>query len=755
MEIGSSANRVFHSVLATGAVAIVAFLAAPADSLWRYLAWFVPPVLAAGMLVVRAKRAVPSPLRGALRLMAVGQCAYVLVTIAWLLGSLGVGFDRTIPSLVDAGYFVVYGTYAAFLIALLRRSLGGRRIQKRIAVIDSAVLVMSAAAMLWVTVVEPQLATDRPALTTSVALLYPVVCLVLFGLAVCITLSVRVLHVPTGLLLWVWTGAATVGGAFYGVQSADAGFEHGQAFTVIWMVSNTALAGLAAHPRTSRIVRWHGADRPAAGGGRAQAPGVGRNVRLGVVLVASLITLGLHEAYDDRDGGHVMLLVSGAMFCLVTYRTALLAGDLSAQSRVTAQLDQAVEELRRQRDDLARYAAIVDSTDDCIVAVDANGVIVDWNQGAQRMLGHRPEEAIGQHITLIAMPQDAEDYARSTELVAERGHISLEGRHMHRDGMPVEVSVTLSRLNDDAGQIRGFVGISRDISDRKAREAERHQDSKLESLGRLSAGLAHEINTPIQFVGDNTRFLAEAYQDLIRVVRFYRELLDSQDPLSWDERLERMRGAEAAIEFDYLQEEIPSAVAQTLEGIERVSTIVRAMKTFSHPGRKEQVPANLNEALTATITVANHQVKSVADLMVELGDLPPVMCNIADLNQVFLNLIVNAADAIEETGRHGAITVITSVEDSDAVIRITDTGGGIPEDVGLKIFDPFFTTKAVGHGTGQGLAHARVVVHEGHGGAITADSTMGLGTTFTVRLPIKGRATAVPEAAADLSPAMV
>jgi signal transduction histidine kinase len=208
--------------------------------------------------------------------------------------------------------------------------------------------------------------------------------------------------------------------------------------------------------------------------------------------------------------------------------------------------------------------------------------------------------------------------------------------------------------------------------------------------------------------------------------------------MSWLERQERVREAEAGIDFDFLQKEIPSAVAQTLEGIQRVSTIVRAMKTFSHPGHKEQVPADLNEALAATVTVTRHQITEVADLSLELAELPPVRCNIADLNQVFLNLVVNAADAIEETGRRGRITVATLLDGDDVVVRFSDTGCGIPDEVRSKIFDPFFTTKDVGRGSGQGLPLVRGVVQEGHGGSVSVDSVVGQGTTFTVRVPLHG-----------------
>jgi signal transduction histidine kinase len=164
------------------------------------------------------------------------------------------------------------------------------------------------------------------------------------------------------------------------------------------------------------------------------------------------------------------------------------------------------------------------------------------------------------------------------------------------------------------------------------------------------------------------------------------------------------------------------------------------MKTFSHQGHQEQVPANLNEALAATVTVTRHQVSEVADLVLDLADLPPVRCNMADLNQVFLNLILNAADAVEETGRRGVITVATELDGAEVVVRVSDTGVGIPDDVRPKIFDPFFTTKGIGRGSGQGLPLARGVVHEGHGGTLEVESVAGEGSAFSVRIPVDGLA---------------
>jgi PAS domain S-box-containing protein len=393
--------------------------------------------------------------------------------------------------------------------------------------------------------------------------------------------------------------------------------------------------------------------------------------------------------------------------------------------------------LAAQSAELACYAEVLDATEVAVIAVSLDGVITGWSPAASRLYGYERDEVVERPVTLIN-PAPAFEILEALGNVAPGTATSYETVHLRKDGSPIQVLLILARTFDHPGKPGGVVAMARDVTEQRSRDVQFNHESKLESLGRLAAGLAHEINSPIQFVGDNARFLEEAYQELIRVVEVYRGLLDTSNPIGWLERQERVREAEAGIDFDYLQKEIPSAVEQTLEGIERVSTIVRAMKTFSHPGTREQVLADLNEALEATVTVTRHQISEVADLRLELGDLPPVRCNIADLNQVFLNLIVNASDAIEETGRRGVITVTTAVDGDEAVVRISDTGCGIPDDVRAKIFDLFFTTKDVGRGSGQGLPLARGVVQEGHGGSIGVESVAGQGSTFSVRIPIQG-----------------
>ena len=407
-----------------------------------------------------------------------------------------------------------------------------------------------------------------------------------------------------------------------------------------------------------------------------------------------------------------------------------------------------VSALRRAEFSLARseamYRLLVAASRDLISRHSVTGELTFVSPVVEELFGWTPADLAGRDLKELVHPEDLADLAE--DLLGEDAS-GGEGtfRVRHRDGRWVWVESTATVLRDDRGQVSEVLVCTRDITARRAREAASQQDSKLESLGRLSAGLAHEINTPIQYVGDNARFLSEAFTDLMRLVALYRENLTAETALPWSERLPAMQRAEQEMEIDYLETEVPSAVAQTLAGIDRVATIVRAMKTFSHPGHDEHVPSDLNEALTATVTVTRHQVSQAADLELELAELPPVHCNIAELNQVFLNLIVNAADAVEETGRRGVIRVTSAVDGADVLISVSDTGGGIPEHIRAKVFDPFFTTKQVGRGTGQGLPLARSVVHDGHGGTLSLDTEPGVGTTLTVRLPIAGVQTATPD----------
>lgn len=300
-------------------------------------------------------------------------------------------------------------------------------------------------------------------------------------------------------------------------------------------------------------------------------------------------------------------------------------------------------------------------------------------------------------------------------------------------------------LRDPEGNVIGVIGIFVDITERRRLEAQLVQAQKLESIGQLAAGIAHEINTPAQYVSDNTRFLRDEFQNLLRVLDHCTEQIDpNQEAQSWDERYTGVTELLQEVDYEFLRGEIPQAISQSLEGLERITRIVKAMKEFSHPGSDTKQLADLNKAIDSTITVCNNRWKYVADMEMDLEEsIPAVPCLLAEFNQVILNLVVNAADAIEQrfqgTNEKGLIRVVTRQCGEMMEVRIEDNGGGIPERVRAKIFDPFFTTKEVGKGTGQGLAISRDVVVNKHGGTLECESNEGEGTVFTIRLPLSDR----------------
>jgi two-component system NtrC family sensor kinase len=285
-----------------------------------------------------------------------------------------------------------------------------------------------------------------------------------------------------------------------------------------------------------------------------------------------------------------------------------------------------------------------------------------------------------------------------------------------------------------------------DAFDRLQRtQAELVQEQKLTAIGQLAAGVAHEINTPAQYVSDNTTFLRSAMARLLGALDAALAVVRAARAGTVEMAL--VEAAERAVvrgRIDYLREQIPKAIDQSLDGIERISSIVGAMKSFSHPSDGILTPINLNEAIQATITVARNEWKYVAEMATELSpDLPDVMCLRDELNQVVLNLVVNAAHAIESRGAGlGVITVSTRTDGEWVEIRVADTGCGIPEQHRSRVFEPFFTTKAVGKGTGQGLHIAYQVVVEKHRGTINFETQVGVGTTFIVRLPLTAPAAA-------------
>ena len=411
--------------------------------------------------------------------------------------------------------------------------------------------------------------------------------------------------------------------------------------------------------------------------------------------------------------------------------------------------------LARERDLLR---ALMDNLPDHIYFKDANSRFTRINLAHARHLGlQKPEEATGKSdADFFPMREARQKLVDERRLLATGTPILGIVEKSETSQGTRWVSSTKVPIYGADNKITGLVGISRDITAYKQAELERQmmelqlrQSQKLESVGQLAAGIAHEINTPTQYIGDNTRFVKDSFMAIIKVLQSHEALLAAarQNSLT-PELLARSEEILAASDLEYLCTQVPSALGETLEGIERVSKIVRAMKEFSHPGGKGKTPADLNRAIESTIAVARNEWKYIADLKLELDpDLPVVPCFVGEFNQCILNLIVNAAHAIGDVvkaqpGTKGLITIQTRRDGEQVEVRVTDTGTGIPEIFRPKIFEPFFTTKDVGKGTGQGLSIIYGSIVNRHGGTVTFETEVGQGTTFIIRLPLNQKAAA-------------
>lgn len=393
--------------------------------------------------------------------------------------------------------------------------------------------------------------------------------------------------------------------------------------------------------------------------------------------------------------------------------------------------------------------SMLGSLGSALIGLDGDDRVARWNSAAERLFGQPAEAMIGRTLAETGIRCDwAEIFLAITQCTTGKGTVEIPALRYEGAGQEerwLSLLVSLSRTQEGSRPGRGrVILLATDITERRREEAQRSQSAKLESIGQLSAGIAHEINTPIQFIGDNLRFLADAHIA-------YKTLRDGQarawaelNPAARPEAISAWDQLVAACDAEYLDAEVPKAIEQALEGVTRVAGIVQAMKAFAHPDQGEQTRLDLNSAVQTTIAVARSEYKYVADIVTDLDPaLPSIVCHASVIHQVLLNLVVNAAHAIAEKqaedGARGTITITTRCAEQQAMISVADTGVGIPEAIQPKIFTPFFTTKGVGKGTGQGLHMAYTAVVQQHGGQIRFTTAAGRGTTFTIHLPLGGR----------------
>jgi PAS domain S-box-containing protein len=398
----------------------------------------------------------------------------------------------------------------------------------------------------------------------------------------------------------------------------------------------------------------------------------------------------------------------------------------------------------------SKYRGIIDNAIVGIYQSTPEGRFLSVNPAMASIFGYDSPTEMITRVTDISRQLFVDPNRRMEVLLAAResGGVvrNFESEFYHKDGSKIWLCHSLHIISQEGMQDR-YEGMYEDISERNQLRVQLLQAQKLESVGQLAAGIAHEINTPTQYIGDNVRFLKDAFRDLKGLLGDYEALLSTAQSGALSSRaIQQTEAAVEQVDTGYLLEEIPKAIDQTLEGVTRVAALVKAMKEFSHPDTKEKTPSDLNHAIQSTITVARNEWKYVADVETVFdASLPPIPCLLGEFNQVILNLIVNAAHAIADASPQGGaekgkITVQTLHCPQWAEIRIKDTGSGIPEKIRTRIFDPFFTTKEIGKGTGQGLAIARSVIVGKHGGTIHFETEEGKGTTFVIRLPRDGKA---------------
>jgi PAS domain S-box-containing protein len=433
------------------------------------------------------------------------------------------------------------------------------------------------------------------------------------------------------------------------------------------------------------------------------------------------------------------------------------------------------------RGDEQRFRALFEFAPDGLLVSDDACSIVLANPRAESMFGYpwgglvgRPLEGmLGQAVPSHSGGAREEFILVGLPWIMGAGRFDLVGRKADGTMFPIEVSNSIMEASDGRRVITSVRHVDPDHREEARRaglagacavpepldgtiagraQMESAAVQRMAAIGALAAGIAHEINTPIHFVGDSVAFLRTAAPeifDFVGKLQVVHRLVRSENrfgPMAHElaEAATAAARAEEDADFEYLRNKVPAAIERCIDGLAWVTRIVHAMKEFAHPAQSEMAPADLNRAIESTLTLARGEYKYVADVKTELGPLPPVVCLINEINQVILNLVVNAAHAIADvvkgSERKGTITVRTWSEGEQVVCSLSDTGTGIPESLRDRVFLPFFTTKKVGKGTGQGLALAWKVVTEMHRGELTFKSEEGRGTTFYIRLPWRGKA---------------
>lgn len=402
-----------------------------------------------------------------------------------------------------------------------------------------------------------------------------------------------------------------------------------------------------------------------------------------------------------------------------------------------------VEELAQSE---KRFRSLVETMSQGLVQVDDQGVLIYCNDHFCEMVEISREDMLGESLASLIHPDDTEVFGGllSHGVDAAPGmHLDIRFKRRASHAFTIVTPVRFSAPQEDE---RGFWLLVMDVTQRKLLETQLLQTQKLEAIGQLAAGIAHEINTPTQYVLNNMWFIKESIEQLHAALARHEEFFDrvAAESVLLDE-VAGVRAHDVDRQISFYLEELPAAISETLQGLERITAIVGSVKQFAHPGHEMQQDTDLNTLVESTVNLSRNEWKYVAEMTTDLDPgLPAVSCRMQEIGQVLLNLVINAAHAIVDagggkTGAKGHIHIGTRRQGKWAEIRVRDTGTGIPEHAQRHVFEPFFTTKPVGTGTGQGLFIAHRTVVKNHGGTIDFETGAGQGTTFIVRLPLAGK----------------
>ena len=391
--------------------------------------------------------------------------------------------------------------------------------------------------------------------------------------------------------------------------------------------------------------------------------------------------------------------------------------------------------------------ALTNSVNGVIWEADPNSMkIIYISDQVENILGYKSSEYMSGKLRLGG--QKVPEGATSVATLMQRhfdgpDDFTIEYQGYRKDNKLIWQRNIVSKIfhNETLVKVRGVIV---DITEEKKREEQRvlmegqlKHAQKMEAIGQLAAGIAHEINTPSQFVGDNLNFIADTTKEFTAYQKALESLVVQANTDDLSQQLNQLR---EQFDIEFLEEETPMAIEQSIDGVSRISKIVSAMKDFSHPGKDDKQKIDINRAIESTTIVARNEWKYIADLQFDFEEgLVQVNCFAGEINQVILNMIVNACHAIQDItdGKEkGKIIISTAQMNESIIIKISDNGAGMDEETKQRIFDPFFTTKGVGQGTGQGLSLAYAVIVDQHGGEISVESKVGTGTTFIIKLPI-------------------